>query len=61
MRQIFQEHELRHLLANAHGIDVRLWIVNVGVLEGIVFDSKMSNEQWKPLIVDPDAEKENVS
>lgn len=61
MRQRFDEMELMNLLANAHGIEVRLWVVNDGVFEGIVFDSKTSNEQWKDLISDPDAEKENAS
>jgi hypothetical protein len=52
MRQRFEAVELANLLANAHGIEVRLWIVNDGVFEGIVFDSKTSNEQWKLLIAD---------
>ena len=52
MRQRFEAVELANLLANAHGIEVRLWIVNDGVFEGIVFDSKTSNEQWQPLISD---------
>lgn len=58
MRQQFDEHELRNLLANGHGIEVRLWIVNDGVFEGIVFDNyHPTHEQFKTLISDPDGEE----
>ena len=50
MRQRFDEEELRNLLLNAHGIDVRLWVVNLGAFEGVVFDSDASNADWKDLV-----------
>jgi hypothetical protein len=57
MRQRFDAQELANLLANAHDIDVRLWIVNDGVFEGIVFDSHTSNEQWQPLMGELNAQE----
>ena len=52
-RQRFDSNELLNLLSNAHGIDVRVWIVDdEGVFQGIVFDSHSCNRDWEQLISD---------
>jgi len=50
VRRRLNETELGNLLRNAHGIDVRLWVVELGVFEGIVFDSDLGGDDLQKLI-----------